>query len=76
MFSLPLPHPTMPDGKDITDKGNKAGDLIAGLSPAAWKIIVCIVAALIIMWLLKNPIVRGIVLGAALVGVVYFYSTN
>lgn len=76
MLFVDIPKPTVPDGKSITDKGDKAGDLIAGLSPDALKIIVCIVAALVVMWLLKNPIVRGIVLGAALVGVVYFYTTS
>lgn len=74
--NLPNPIPTnliptkAPDSGDIVDKTNQFGDLLAGRPETFWALAITAVIAFIIVMLLKNPVVKGAVIGCIILLVV------
>lgn len=70
MLTLPaIPTPGVPDANDIKEGAEKGGDLLLGLSPTAWQIIVACILATIVVYFIRKPIVAGAIIGAIIVGV-------
>jgi len=65
------PNIDAPDPNDVGDKateyGNKAADLVMGLSPNTWKIILVVLGATYLAWLwFSRPSFKWAVIGAVL----------
>lgn len=69
--NIPVPNPKAPDSKDVVDKGNDLSQWLTHRGGAFWAIVVVAVAALIITSLLKRPFVRGIVIGAIILAIIF-----
>lgn len=67
---VPIPKPEAPDPQDVVDTGNKGADWLAGQGAAFWTIAVVVVLAFLAMKALKNPLVKGAVIGVILLGIV------
>lgn len=65
-----IPKPGAPDSDDIIDKGNEGASWLAGRDGSFWTIVVVIVLAALLVKALKNPLVRGILLGVVLLAIV------
>lgn len=65
-LNVEVPDPKAPAPEDILDKGDQAGEALAGLSPEALTIIAILIAAAIGVALLQRPFVRGVVVGGLL----------
>lgn len=65
-----VPVPGAPDSGDVVDKGGEFGTWLAERPETFWTVVVVIVGALIAWSLLKNPIVKGMVIGAIVLAVI------
>ena len=66
-----IPKPGAPDPDTIIDKGNDGSEWLAGQGQSFWTIVVVIVLAALAIKLLKNPVIRGVLIGVILVGIVF-----
>jgi hypothetical protein len=65
-----IPKPDAPDADDIVDKSKDGGDWLAQRGQSFWIIVIVLVVALVLTKALKNPLVKGILIGVALIAVV------
>ncbi len=59
-----VPDIKAPDSGDVVEKGTDLGNLLADKSGTFWAIILCLVAAAVVVAMLKRPFVRGLAIGA------------
>lgn len=71
-----VPDPKAPSGDDIIDKGKEGGNALANLDGSWLTIIVCVVLAFLVMRWMKNPLVKGAIIGVVLLAIVLAVYKN
>lgn len=62
----------LPDSDGIVNKGNDAGDWLAGRGASFWTIIAVLIMTGIIWKLIKNPVVKGSIIGAIVISILIY----
>jgi hypothetical protein len=67
---VPLPQPGVPDSGEVSDKATQLGGWFAERPEAFWTLVICAVLAFIMLSLMQRPFVRGLVVGAIILGII------